>query len=925
MPAYVEVAVNVPQVSGEFHYHLPDHLEGQVRIGQLVQVPFGHQTVQGIITGFVDRPEVAETRPVSEIIDPAAVLTETQIQFANRLAESTLSSLSACIGLMLPPGIAQQADVLYTALSNQYTGLTKAQVRVLNLLNKRGPMRGQQLDRSLSRMNWRAAARALVQKGLVRSERVLPAPKVRPKTVRTVKLACPADEAESRMSTLARGITTIRLSGAGDQSRANRDALGRPGTRARQRREALLEHLIEHPGETDSSNLYKKFNANRGDLQKLVDLGLAEIGSRDTPVTRRRKVMLRYLIRETEPVEATWLYAESGGNLADLRAMEKGGLVVFGEKEVWRDPVDQLDLPLATPPVLTDDQQKVWGEVELGLRQAVQGEPVPAYLLHGVTGSGKTEIYLRAVRLAIDLGRQAIVLVPEIALTPQTVRRFAARFEGQVGLLHSGLSQGERYDTWRRARAGELAAVVGPRSALFTPFANLGLIIIDEFHDDTYYQMEPEPHYHTRDAAIRYARLAGALCLMGSATPDVVSQFRAQSPSSHQSQYIYLSLPNRILAHRAKVQAQLDKLSKSRPGSSRQQSHYQPLEAEVDSIDLPPVHVVDMRQELQSGNRSIFSRELHQALSDILAANEQAILFLNRRGTATYVFCRDCGESLQCPRCEIPLTYHGKREKLICHRCGYQRNNPSTCPKCRSERIRHYGTGTQKVESEVQAIFPGVRTLRWDHETTRKKGAHDLILSHFAGHRADILIGTQMLAKGLDLPLVTLVGVVLADVGLNLPDFRAAERTFQVLTQVAGRAGRSPLGGKVVLQTFQPEHYVIQSAAGHDYHAFYELEISHRRRLGYPPFSQIVRLLYRDLDQEKAHRAAVATGKNVRRWLDEEGRRATKMVGPVPCFFSRLRGYYRWQIVLSGPDPASLLRGRSLPDWKVYVNPPNLL
>jgi primosomal protein N' (replication factor Y) len=604
------------------------------------------------------------------------------------------------------------------------------------------------------------------------------------------------------------------------------------------------------------------------------------------------------------------------------------GLVKLGESEVWRDPLEHMDFVPTQPPPLTRDQESVWRQIKSGIEAASAGNSVSPFLLHGVTGSGKTEIYLHAVAQVIKTGKQAIVLVPEIALTPQTVRRFLSRFPGRVGLMHSGLSPGERYDTWRRARQGEISIVVGPRSALFTPFPALGLIVVDESHDDSYYQSESSPYYHARGAAIAYAQLLGAVCLLGSATPDLTSRYQAA-----QRDWYYLHLPARILAHRQVIQAQLKRLElSSRSPTSKQVggvempvSRYRPLEQQAEMIDLPPVQVLDMRRELKSGNRSIFSRALQSSLSQVLRNGQQAILFLNRRGTATYVFCRDCGYSLRCPNCDMPLTYHSPRSALTCHHCGYRRKMPKFCPNCGGKRIRQYGTGTEKVEAEVQEMFPQARTLRWDYETTRKKGAHDLILEHFVAHRADVLVGTQMLAKGLDLPLVTLVGVVLADVGLNLPDYRAAERTFQVLTQVSGRAGRSPLGGKVVLQTFEPDHYVIQSAARHDYAAFYRQELEYRRQLGYPPFAKLVRLEYRHLNAGQAESAAKDLASQIKVWLSAEDRRATHMIGPVPCFFARLNGMYRWQIILRGPNPASLLRNRSLRDWRVEVDPPSLL
>jgi primosomal protein N' (replication factor Y) len=566
------------------------------------------------------------------------------------------------------------------------------------------------------------------------------------------------------------------------------------------------------------------------------------------------------------------------------------------------------------PPRLTADQARAWDAVHKQMAAPLGGAQPSPVLLHGVTGSGKTEIYLQAVAKALAQGKQAIVLVAEIALTPQTVRRFVGRFPNQVGLIHSELSEGERYDTWRRARAGQLPVIVGPRSALFAPLRELGLIVVDEEHDDSYYEAGQEPHYHAREAAVAYARLAGAACLLGSATPDVGSYTRAQ-----RGEWLLQELPARILAHRDTARAHRQRLG--------QAGRYKEVSDEAEGLELPPVEVVDMRQELKTGNRSIFSRSLQGGLKEVLENGQQAILFLNRRGTATYVFCRDCGFVLRCPNCDNPLTQHldQSREKLVCHHCGYQRQVPKTCPNCGSRQIRHYGTGTETVEAAVHELFPKARILRWDRSSTRTKGAHERILQQFSQQKADVLVGTQMLAKGLDLPLVTLVGVVLADVGLNLPDYRAAERAFQVLTQVAGRAGRSPLGGQVVLQTFQPEHYAIQAAAKHDYAAFYTQESAQRRELRWPPFTQLLRLEYRHQDPRKAEADAMLMGKTIERLLEKGDRRATEMIGPVPSFYSRLRREYRWQILLRGPDPASLIRGTQLVGWRVEVNPPNVL
>ncbi len=631
----------------------------------------------------------------------------------------------------------------------------------------------------------------------------------------------------------------------------------------------------------------------------------AEISQEST--LARRQAALQFLSKETLPVDTAWVYAASGATPADLHRLAEEGLVALGESEMWRDPLEKIEVSLQTPPELTAGQSAAWQQLEASLDAS---QPRPALLL-GVTGSGKTELYLRAAARVVAQGRQVIILVPEISLTPQTVRRFMARFPGRVGLVHSGLSPGERYDTWRRARAGDLPVIVGPRSALFTPLANLGLIVVDECHDDSYAQDDLPPAYHAVSAALVYAELAACPVLLGSATPNVGLVYRAR-----QEGWPIVHLPERILAHRQQVEARLADLGLTAPAL--------PVEGSAEVQPLPPVEVIDMREELKQGNRSIFSAALRAELEAVLAHRQQAILFLNRRGTATYVFCRACGGDLRCPRCDLPLVAH-TGEVLVCHTCGYRRQVPKKCPTCGSTAIRQYGTGTEKVETEVRQQFPGARVLRFDSETTRQKGAHEILLAHFASQRADILVGTQMLAKGLDLPLVTLVGVILADVGLSLPDYRAAERTFQLLMQVAGRAGRSPLGGKVVLQTFKPEVYPIQAAATHDYEGFYQRELANRRQIGYPPFSRLVRVESRGDDPEAVERASRSAAVQLRAWIAEGQFDATELIGPVPCYYSRVDGLYRWQVILRGPNPAAILRGKSLGDYRVQVDPVSLL
>ncbi|HEY70940.1 MAG TPA: primosomal protein N' [Anaerolineae bacterium] len=832
---FVEVAVNLPPVRGTFDYHLPGELEGLVRPGHLVTAPFGSRHVQGVVVALQQHAKVPETRPIDGLVDPDPVLIPAQLMLAEWLQNQTRSTLIECLTLMLPPGLSQQADSLFTLAMPDSQGENPSEHRLIALLKRRGPLRGRQIQHALSRFRWRPSADVLVRRGILTRVSVLDPPSARPRRVRNARLAMPPESARQATSNL-----------------------GRAGSKAAQRRAAIVEALIQ----------------------------------------------------ERETLDVSWIYASSGGNLADLRALEEQGILALGETDVWRDPLEAMEFVPAEPPKLTPDQASAWEVISSALRK-LDSSSIKPFLLHGVTGSGKTEIYLRAVGEVLEHGRRAIVLVPEIALTPQTVRRFLARFPGQIGLMHSKLSDGERYDTWRRARAGLLNVIIGPRSALFAPLPDIGLIVIDECHDDSYKDTHQAPRYHARQAAMAYSRILHAGCILGSATPDVVTSHLASKGEIHR-----LSLPQRILGHRTRLEQQARRL--------KVETRYRAAPGDARQIDLPPVRVVDMRQELRAGNRSLFSRPLQKALAETVQSGEQAILFLNRRGTATYVFCRDCGTVVRCPRCESPLIYHASDGKLLCHHCNYKRDPPTSCAQCGGERVRHFGAGTQRVESEVVELLPEARTLRWDLDTTRTKGSHDVILAHFSAHRADVLIGTQMVAKGLDLPLVTLVGVVSADTGLNLPDYRAAERTFQLLTQVAGRAGRGLLGGRVILQTYQPDHYAIRAAAKHDYTAFYEHELSQRKSFGYPPFQRLARLMFRHFSESTAETEADRLAARLRHRIAADHARAD-LIGPAPCFFRRRRGEFRWQIILRAADPAPLIPEDLPQGWIVDIDPVSLL
>jgi len=577
-------------------------------------------------------------------------------------------------------------------------------------------------------------------------------------------------------------------------------------------------------------------------------------------------------------------------NKTVANALVNKGLAELQQIEVKREPISYQGITQSEPLNLTAAQISALRSIQSSLSKTAERRTPPAvFLLHGVTGSGKTEIYLRALAEAVKLGKRGIVLVPEISLTPQTIERFASRFPHKVAVLHSKLSLGEQFDEWQRIRNGEFDVVIGPRSALFAPISDLGLIVIDEEHEWTYKQPDKSPRYHTRDVAINLAGLTGAVVILGSATPDVETFYHAQ-----RGDYRLLQLPERVTP---------------REGSP-----------------LPQVEIVDLRDELKAGNRSLFSRALSQAIAKAVAGGEQVILFLNRRGGATFIQCRSCGFILRCRRCEVPLTYHSVEDTLVCHQCNYRIPVPQVCSRCSSNRIKFLGVGTQRLEREAGYTFPQAKLLRWDSDITRGKHSHQEILSKFRTHQADILIGTQMVAKGLDLPLVTLVGVVSADTSLNLPDFRAGERTFQLLSQVAGRAGRGTLGGQVIIQTYSPEHYAIQAAAKHDYASFYDKEIAYRRQLHNPPFTRLACLTYSHANDTLCQKEAERMKRLLIEERDSKGIAGLSLIGPAPAFIHRLRGRFRWQLILRGAEPSAFLSQIPVPKgWVVDIDPVSLL
>jgi primosomal protein N' (replication factor Y) len=787
-----------------------------------------------VVVAQPERPAVEETRPIEALVDEEPVLTSEQVALAFWLHRETLAPLHECVRLMLPPGVAGRADsrleIADRAVSDD--ALTPLERRILKLLERRGALRGAQMDRALPRVDWRPVVDRLVQRGVLKRTPILAPPRVRPREVATVRLVPGSD----------------------------------------------------------------------------VEAGLDGLRSSKYPL------VLEFLGAEDGPVDVSWVYAETGCTRYHLNKLEERGLVAFGMEEVWRDPLEGKAFRPTQPLPLTSDQRAAWEVIETA-SQPGAADP-RAILLHGVTGSGKTELYLQAVDEVLAQGRKAIVLVPEISLTPQTVARFAGRFPGRVTVFHSQLTEGERYDVWRKARAGLVDVVVGPRSALFVPLDPLGLIVLDEEHDASYKQKH-RPAYHARETALELARLTGALVIMGSATPSLESFRRARRGALG-----YVELSRRILGHTRRL-ADLQVIYRV------PHVRYRPLReggSEAWYLPLPPVQVVDMRAELKAGNRSIFSGALARAMDEALARGEQAILFLNRRGRASFILCRDCGYVTRCPRCDVPLTVHGRRESLVCHHCGYRQAPPARCPRCGGRRIRHFGLGTEGLEAAVRERWPDARLLRWDRDTARSAEAHWSILQRFSDGQAEVLIGTQMIAKGLDLPLVTLVGVISADTALNLPDFRSAERTFQLLEQVAGRAGRGLRGGRVVIQTYHPNHYAIQAVEHHDYEGFAQRELAFRREVDYPPYVRMAQLVIRHRRSERAQAQAERLAQVLRHALAREGLPPTDLIGPAPAFFSRLRGRYRWQILLRHADPPAFLRGVDIPrGWRIDIDPISVL
>jgi primosomal protein N' (replication factor Y) len=622
-------------------------------------------------------------------------------------------------------------------------------------------------------------------------------------------------------------------------------------------------------------------------------------------LTGRQREILDVLRRRGGDLWLTELLQICNTTSSTIKKLEEKGYVVIQEREVLRT---------ATEPTVAGDRPKALTSAQDYVLEVITGlDGFAQVLLHGVTGSGKTEVYLQAIAPILEQGKSALVLVPEIGLTPQLTDRFRARFGNKVNVYHSALSDGERYDTWRQMLAGEPQVVIGTRSAVFAPLPKLGLIVLDEEHDSSFKQDQPTPTYHARTVAQWRAELENCPLVLGSATPSLETWVKLKVGRLNVE-----SSPEGLKVEKLDVES-------SNPSFNIQPSNLQPvtssnlqpstayylsLPERIQSRPMPPVEIVDMRQELQQGNRSIFSRSLHHALQQLQARGQQGILFIPRRGHSTFVSCRSCGYVVECPNCDVSLSYHytheGATQLLRCHYCNHSRLHPRNCPECSSPYLKFFGSGTQRLAQELTQLFPELRLIRFDSDTTRTKGAHRTLLTKFANGEADLLVGTQMLTKGLDIAQVTLVGVVSADGLLNLADYTAAERTFQTLTQVAGRAGRGDDPGRVIIQTYSPQHPVIQAVKRHDYESFAQTELEQRAALNYPPYGHLILLRLSGLDEADVENAAVAIADRL-----EEAGSEYEVLGPAPAGIMRVARRYRWQILLKFPLEVPV----ELPNW----------
>jgi primosomal protein N' (replication factor Y) len=874
-------------------YLVPCELEDNLREGQLVAIPYGERLVEGIVWHIhthhdTDNQDDIVLRPLAAILDAEPALLLHQRALAEWMAQYYVTPLAIVAQMMLPPGLMQRSQVVLklageAAMTNDlFPHLTPgrdtsaptrfaspedqpASLRLralIGLLLSDGELDVEQLKKMLGPKRAKELLKEASASGLIERAAQLTAPRAKKRVQRVVRLSA---SGELLSEWRERREELMRQSIAKGTEAAEAAPVPMAPDHVRRRPMKHLPDPWAMPQTADAMKLTPQDAAGLLAQRQLAAIELLEEKG--------------YKPGDRSYWSPNRLCKASKLTRTQLQTLASEGLVSIEEIEIQRDPLHGRVFPPSAPLDLTQEQQQALDTILASVKR-----PEHPLLLHGVTGSGKTEVYLQALAAIIQQGKRGLVLVPEIALTTQAVARVAGRFPGRVAIIHGDLYVGERYDEWRRIRSGQVDVVIGARSALFSPIPDLGMIILDEEHEPAYKQTEFRPTYHARECAIQLGQILQVPVILGSATPSIESFYRASEKT-----YRLIELPHRI-------------------GS-----------------ELPPVEIIDLRNELHAGNTSILSRRLQSELERVLQLRQQAILFLNRRGAASCVLCRECGFVAMCDRCDMPLTYHSTERILLCHYCNRQARVLYACPQCQSEGIRYFGLGTEKVIATIQHLFPAARLLRWDRDTASNQRAHQDLLDRFANREADILVGTQMIAKGLDLPGVTLVGVVSADIALNMPDFAAPERAFTLLTQVAGRAGRGEEAGSVIIQTFNPQHFCIDTASRHDYHEFYAAEIAARRRYAYPPFRHFVKFTYSHENRRRAQNEALLLREKLDEWIERLALRDTDVVGPAPALMERVKNRYHWQMIVRSPDPHPLLRVLDTPGWRVDIDPVSTL
>ena len=809
---FAEIHFPIPVTQG-YTYRVPEELDQQAKIGSRALVPFGKRVMTGVITqrvGHVDF-DMEKLKDIHDILDDESVFDEDRLALAKWIAEYYLASLGETLRTMLPSGLERKSKrfvkLIRTLNSEEVMQLKKkspcqAEI-VTKLVGKKG-YKVSYLLRQVKYKNVQSSIQSLAKKGLVQVSNEMYQSYSGPRLKVFLELT----------------------------------AIGK---------KLLLQKR------KDIKNCSKSTIEGRiSTIEKIAHVN-DEFFANSIKLTEKQWTGLDFL-HDAGRISRPALLQSSGLSDSVFKALAHKSLVQVVSQQIDRKPYGN-GFTKAPEMILNEEQAKAVEQISSSLKD----EKFSVFLLHGITGSGKTQVYIEAIRQTLALKKSAIVLVPEISLTPQAVARFQGNFGESVAVLHSRLSAGERYDAWRNVQHGKAKVVVGARSAVFAPTVNLGLIVVDEEHDSSYKQVNPAPRYHARDVAIMRAKMLNAVVLIGSATPAVESYYNALTKKYH-----LVELPNRI-----------------------------------DNVPLPKVRLIDMkrfRRSAPDGN-GIFSRILYNKIIEKLEKKEQIILLQNRRGFAPVLRCCDCGFTSSCDACEIPLTYHKRGHVTRCHYCNFTERAPDQCSQCKGTDLIFKGIGTQKVEGALHDLIPEARVIRMDFDTTQGKFAHDQILRQFEQHHFDILLGTQMIAKGLDFDRVTLVGVISADINLLRPDFRAGERTFQLLTQVAGRAGRGDLPGEVIIQTYSPENSSLLYAKKHDFHGFYNSEIEQRRMLQYPPYARLAVVMFRHKDNERV--AGVANDFTA---LLKSQKIPMTIYGPTPSALQRVDNEFRWQLMVKN-DP----------------------